>query len=297
MRLTFILISLFTLVFTAHSQDLNCTVQVRTDNIQATNKDIFEELQNAISQFMNQRKWISDKVLQQEKINCNMILNITSYDIDEFSANVSISSSRPVYGTTYNTPMFNHYDQEFYFKYAPFQNLEYQENANVNSLTTLLAFYANIIIGLDFDSFHPEGGSAYFNKALQIRNVAQNTAGWNPSDGRGNRNKYYIIDNLLDDRFKPLRSAYYQYHMKGLDLMKNDNDAARKEIFSSLEKIRTIQQQLPNAVMFKIFFNTKREELINVFKQADPGMKNRVVELLGLMDPSNRDDYEKIKET
>ncbi len=297
MRLRGLLISIIFLSITALAQDLKCNVQVRTDNIQATNKDIFVEMQTAIAQFMNQRKWISDKVLQHEKINCNMVINITKYNIDEFSANVSISSSRPVFGTTYNTPMFSHFDQEFHFKYAPFQTLEYQEDANVNSLTTLLAFYANIIIGIDFDSFSPEGGNAYYNKALSIRNIAQNTPGWNPGDGKGNRNKYYIIDNLLDPRFKPLRNAYYQYHMKAMDIMKDDNEQARRIIFASLEKIQLVQQQLPNAVMIKIFFNTKREELINIFKEADAGMKNRVVELLGQMDPANRDDYEKIKQT
>ncbi|MFY0644543.1 MAG: DUF4835 family protein [Bacteroidia bacterium] len=292
------LILSFILTFNlSYSQDLLCNVQVRTDNIQATNKDIFVDMQNAIGQFMNQRKWISDQVLQHEKINCNIIINITKFNIDDFSANVSISSSRPVFGTTYNTPMFNHFDQEFYFKYAQFQTLEYQEDANVNSLTTLLAFYANIIIGIDFDSFHPEGGTTYFNKALQIRNIAQNSPGWNPSDGRGNRNKYYIIDNIIDNRFRSVRMAYYNYHINALDKFNQDNDAARKVIYEALEGIYEIQQQLPNSIILKIFFNTKREELINIFKQADPGMKNRVIELLGAMDPANRADYEKIKQS
>ncbi|MBR9917087.1 DUF4835 family protein [bacterium] len=272
-------------------------MQVRTDNIQATNKEIFVDMENAIAQFMNQRKWINERVLQTEKINCNLVINITKYNIDNFEAEVNISSSRPVFGTTYNTPMFNHYDQEFYFEYAQFQNLEFQENANVNKLTTLLAFYAYIIIGIDFDSFHPEGGTAYFNKALQLRNMAQNQPGWNPSDGRGNRNKYYIIDNLTDQRFSPLRAAYYQYHLKGMDIMKDDMETARKEIYRSLEAIRTVQENLPNSVMFKIFFNAKRQELVNIFKQADPGLKNRVVELLGLLDPANRTTYEEIKKS
>jgi len=277
------------------AQDLLCNVQVNADNIQASNKEIFEDLQNAITQFMNQRKWISDKVQPQEKINCNFVINITSFNIDKFQADVNITSSRPVYGTTYNTPMFNHFDQDWSFSYAQFQNLDYQESADIMSLTTLLAFYANLIIGTDFDSFHPDGGSPYFNKALQIRNVAQNTPGWNPSDGSGNRNRYYIIDQYLDDRFKPFRVANYQYHMIGMDKFKDDNDAARKEIYAALEKIRTIQERLPNSVVFKIYFNAKREELINIFKQADPGLKNRAIELLGKLDPSNVTNYDKIK--
>jgi hypothetical protein len=281
---------------TNFAQDLQCNVQVNSDGIQASNKAIFEDLQNAITQFMNQRNWISDKVQPQEKINCNFVINITSFNIDQFTAEVSITSSRPVYGTSYNTPVFNHFDQEWYFQYAQFQSLDFQENANVMQLTTLLAFYANIIIGLDFDTYALDGGSTFYNKALQLRNAAQNTGGWGPSDGKGNRNKYYVIDQLLDDRYKPLRISLYQYHMKGMDLFKDDNDAARKQIYESLEKIRTVQERLPNSVIFKIFFNTKRQELINIFSKADAGLQNRSIELLGKLDPSNLSSYEKIKQ-
>ncbi len=278
------------------AQDLQCNIQVISDGIQASNKEIFKDMENAISQFMNQRKWISDKVQTQEKINCNFVINITKFSIDQFEAEVNITSSRPVYSTTYNTPIFQHFDQNWVFSYAQFQALDYQENANIMELTTLLAFYANVLIGLDFDTFAPEGGQAYYTKALQLRNLAQGSAGWNPSDGRGNRNKYYIIDQLLDDRFKLLRSALYQYHMAGMDKFKDDNDLSRKAVYESLEKIRSIQEQLPNSVIFKIFLNTKRQELINIFQQADPGMKNRAIDLLGKLDPSNLAGYEKIKQ-
>lgn len=295
MKYILLLLSL-SFITATYAQDLQCNIQVNSDIIQASNKAIFDDLQNAITQFMNQRKWISDKVQPQEKINCNFVINITSFNIDQFSAEVSITSSRPVFGTTYNTPIFNHFDQEWYFQYAQFQSLDYQENANVMQLTTLLAFYANIIVGMDFDTYAPDGGTSFYNKALQLRNVAQNTNGWGPSDGRGNRNKYHIIDQLLDDRFKPLRTALYQYHMIGMDKFKDDNDAARKQIYESLEKIRTIQERLPNSVMFKIFFNAKREELINIFSKADAGLKNRSIELLGKLDPSNVTNYERIKQ-
>ncbi|MFT6111669.1 MAG: hypothetical protein ACJA19_000035 [Bacteroidia bacterium] len=277
------------------AQDLNCTIEVRSDIIQASNKEIFTDLENAVSQFINQRKWISDKIQPQEKINCNIVINITTFNIDQFQAEVNITSSRPVYGTTYNTPIFSHFDQEWSFQYAQFQSLDYQENADVMKLTTLLAFYANVIIGMDFDSFYPEGGQPYFNKALQIRNLSQSSSGWGPSAGSGNRNKFYIIDQLMDDRFRPLRSASFQYHMQGMDKFKDDNGTSRKEIFESLEKIRSIQELLPNSVIFKIFFQAKRQELISIFKQAEPGLKNRAIELLGKLDPSNVTNYAKIK--
>jgi hypothetical protein len=277
------------------AQDLNCTIEVRSDIIQASNKEIFTDLENAVSQFINQRKWISDKIQPQEKINCNIVINITTFNIDQFQAEVNITSSRPVYGTTYNTPIFSHFDQEWSFQYAQFQSLDYQENADVMKLTTLLAFYANVIIGMDFDSFYPEGGQPYFNKALQIRNLSQSSSGWGPSAGSGNRNKFYIIDQLMDDRFRPLRSASFQYHMQGMDKFKDDNGTSRKEIFESLEKIRSIQELLPNSVIFKIFFQAKRQELISIFKEAEPGLKNRAIELLGKLDPSNVTNYAKIK--
>ncbi|MFT7230283.1 MAG: hypothetical protein ACI9GO_000748 [Bacteroidia bacterium] len=279
----------------AQAQDLNCTVEVRSDIIQASNKEIFTDLENAVSQFINQRKWISDKIQPQEKINCNIVINITLFSIDQFQAEVNITSSRPVYGTTYNTPIFSHFDQDWSFQYAQFQSLDYQENADIMQLTTLLAFYANVIIGMDFDSFYPEGGQPYFNKALQIRNLSQNSPGWGPSVGSGNRNKFYIIDQLMDDRFRPLRSANFQYHMQGMDKFKDDNGTSRKEIFESLEKIRSVQELLPNSVIFKIFFQAKREELISIFKEAEPGLKNRAIELLGKLDPSNVTNYAKIK--
>ena len=279
----------------SNAQDINCIVEVRSDNIQASNREIFTDLQNAISQFVNQRKWISDKVQPQEKINLNLVINITYFNIDQFTASVNVSTSRPVYSTTYNTPVFSHLDQEWNFQYAQFQSLDYQENANAMALTTLIAFYVNVAIGVDFDTFYPDGGNVYYNKALQIRNLAQNTPGWNPGDGRGNRNKYYIIDQLLDDRYKIFRTALYQYHMEGMDKFKDDNEAARKEIYQSLEKIRTIQERLPNSVIFKIFFNTKRNELISIFSEAEPGLQNRAIELLGKLDPSNLSNYEKIK--
>ena len=286
----------FLVALNMQAQDLQCNVQVVADNIQASNKAIFQELQNSISQFMNQRKWISDKVQIQEKINCNFVINIKKFSIDQFEAEVNITSSRPVYGTSYNSPIFQHFDQEWFFSYAQFQSLDYQENANVMKLTTLLAFYANVIIGLDFDTYAPEGGQVYYNKALQLRNLAQGSAGWNPSDGRGNRNKYYIIDQLLNDRFKPLRSALYHNHMEGMDKFKDDNDLSRKAIYESLEKIRSIQEQLPNSVIFKVVFNSKRQELINIYQKADAGMKNRAIDLLGKLDPSNLTSYEKIKQ-
>lgn len=282
-------------VLVANAQDLLCNVQVNSQNVQMSNRQIFEDMENAINQFMNQRKWVDEKVLQSEKINCSFVLNITSAQIDRFDATVSITSNRPVYGTSYTTPMLNHLDQEWTFSYAQSQTLEYQENAIVNDLTALLGFYANIIIGLDYDAMAKEGGTPYFTKALQIRNNATNLPGWAPNDGKGNKNRYYLIDNILDDRFRSMRTANYLYHFGGLDIMRKEMEEGRKSVFAALEQIQKTQQVVPNGMLLKVFFNTKRDELINIFKKADAGTKNKVVELLGRLDPANANTYENIK--
>lgn len=293
-RIKLIILSL-SLTVGLYAQDIQANVQVNAEQVQLSNKEIFTDLENAISQFLNTRKWISDKVQPQEKISINFVINVTKFNTDAFEANMNVTSSRPVYGTAYSTQMFQHFDREVYFRYAQFQNLEYQDNANLMDLTSILAFYVNVLIGIDMDSYSPDGGTVFYNKALQIRNIMQNKAGWDPGSGSGNRNKYYIIDQLLDDRFRPVRTAFYQYHMQGLDKFKEDHIAARKEIYSSLEKIRTVQENLPNSVLFRIIMNAKRQELVNVFSEAEPGLKNRSIELLSRLDPSNANTYDQIR--
>jgi hypothetical protein len=281
---------------TSRAQDLNCTIDVITNQIQATNKQIFDDLKNSIVQFMNNRKWVSGEVSPNEKINCNIVFEITKFDIDFFEANVNIQSSRTVYNSAYNTKVFSYLDNGVSFKYAQFQALEYQENSFTNNLTSLLAFYANIIIGLDFDTYQLYGGDPYFSKALNIRDVAnagtQQGGGWHSGAGNGSRNKYFLIDNLLDPRFKPLRSAMYRYHIKGLDVMHEDLESGRSEVYESVKDLNKVFQALPNAYMLKLFFSAKSDELVQIFSKANPSQKTKIVELLGKMDPSNRGRYE-----
>jgi hypothetical protein len=282
--------------FGTNAQDLNCTVDVITNQVQVTNKQIFEDLKNSIIQFMNNRKWITGDVAPNEKIDCNLVFEITNFKIDQFQANINIQSSRTVYNSSYNTQVFTYVDNQVDFQYAQFQSLEYQENSYTNNLTSVLAFYANIIIGLDFDTYQLNGGDPYFRKALNIRDVANigtgQSGGWQSAAGNGSRNKYFLIDNLLDPRFKPLRTALYQYHIKGLDVMSTDMEVGRGEIYQSVKNLKQVFDALPNAFMLKLFFNAKTDELIQVFSQATPTQKNKVVELLAKMDPSNRSRYE-----
>ncbi|MBO6516902.1 MAG: DUF4835 family protein [Bacteroidia bacterium] len=296
MKKIVLIITLITTALLAPAQDLNCTVDVITNSVQATNKQIFDDLKNSVIQFLNNRKWIKGDVSPNEKINCNFVIEVTKFEIDQFQANINIQSSRTVFNSSYNTKIFSYVDNGTVFKYAQFQNLEFQENSYTNNLTSLLAFYANVVIGLDFDTYQLNGGDPYFQKAMTIRNTAMAVTGqtgeWGSGAGNGSRNKYFLIDNLLDQRFSPLRSALYRYHIKGLDVMTTDLETGRNEIYQSVKDLKLVYDALPNALMLKLFFNSKTEELIQVFSKATPTQKNKVVTLLGKMDPSNRSKYE-----
>jgi len=277
-------------------QDLNCTVDVITSAVQVTNKQIFEDLKNSVTQFLNNRKWIKGQVTSNEKIDCNFVIQITKFEIDQFQANINIQSSRTVFNSSYNTKIFSYKDNSVIFKYAQFQSLEYQENSYTSNLTSILAFYANIIIGLDMDTYQLNGGDQYFRKAQSIRDVANigtgQSGGWESGAGNGSQNKYFIIDNLMDQRFKPLRSAAYRYHIKGLDVMSTDLEGGRDEIYQSVKDLKLVYDALPNAFMLRLFFNAKTDELIQVFSKASPTQKNKVVQLLSKMDPAHRSQYE-----
>jgi len=277
----------------AHAQDLNCTVDVITNSIQTTNKQIFEDLKNSVTQFMNNRKWIPEEVGPNEKIDCNLVIEVLDFSVTSFKANFNIQSSRTVYNSSYNTKILSYVDNSVVFEYAQYQSLEFQESSFTNNLTSVLAFYAYIVVGLDFDTYQLKGGDPYFRKAQAIRDAAMNSAdGWNSTYGNGSRNRYFLIDNLLDSRFANLRSAMYRYHIKGLDVMTKDMDAARKEVYESLKDLKIVYDALPNAFFLKLFFNAKSDEVIQIFSKANPTLKNKVVELLSRMDPSNRSRYE-----
>lgn len=291
--------AVFIIFFLIHSfqssgQELNAKVTVNSDAVQISDKKIFEELQTAIEQFLNQRKWTSDKFQLNERIDCNLYVRITSMNVDNFSAELQIQSSRTAYGTAYNSPVFNYLDQEFKFKYARFQPMEYQEGTNINNLTSTLAFYAYIILGLDYDSYALEGGTAHLTKALAIRDVMANEGGWQPNSGKANRNKYFLIGNLMDERYLSFRKGLYTYHRLGIDFFGSDLEKGRESILTALTEIKKVYDLIPNGYVLRLFFNTKTQELINIFSAAKPSVKNKAKELLVEMDPSNKEDYEKL---
>ncbi|MCB0431339.1 MAG: DUF4835 family protein [Flavobacteriales bacterium] len=277
------------------AQELNCNVQVVSPQVQSSDKHIFETLQNAIYEFMNNRQWTNHAYLPEERIECNMLINITDrVSSDEFKGTLSLQVSRPVYGTSYNTVLLNYNDNNFNFRYQEYQPLQFNENTYTDNLTSLLAYYAYLMIGMDYDSFGDKGGSAYLLKAQNIVNNAQNAQdrGWKSFESTQNR--YWLIENFLNPAFVPLRSTLYQYHRKGLDVMSADVNAGRSVILESIEALKQVHNQKPSSYLMQVFFNAKSEELVNIFSEADPGDRKRIVETLVRIDPGNTGKYNKI---
>lgn len=277
------------------AQEVNATVQVVAPRVQLSNKEILNTLQNSIQQFINNRKWTEEKVAIEEKVNFSLFININAINNDEFEGTAQLQVTRPVYNSSYKTTVMQFNDEDINFAYREFENLDYQENMNMNDLTTLLAYYVYIAMGVEFDSFGELGGSSFFSKAQAIVNIMTNKPGWNQGDGRGFRNRFYLADNFNSPRFKDFRKLNYQYHREGMDQFSEDPLAAREQITSSLKLIAETSQSNRNSLLQKLFFTTKWPELVEIYKGATTAEKTIIVRLLNELDPTNAQRYEKIK--
>jgi len=280
-----------------YAQDLNCRVELLSPQIQAPEKvRVFATLQRAVTSFMNNRKWTLDQLQPAERIACSMILNITNWDgSSTYSCTATIQSSRPVYGASYSTTVLNMNDRQWNFTYTEGQPLEFSENANNLELTNLLAYYAYLVVGMDYDTFSLQGGSPYFLKAQSVINESQGSGskGWRAFDDL--RNRYWLVDNLLSPELGPFREAIYTYHRKGLDQMSASPDKGRAEISAILPDIKNAQNAKPNSMLSQLFFLSKGDELLRIFAQStDLQEKNNAVSILSEIDPSNASKYQQI---
>jgi hypothetical protein len=285
----------------ATAQELLCNVQVVTQQIQGTNKQIFETLQNDLYEFMNNRKWTNHVYEYNERIECNIMINITEQiSSDEFVGTMQVQSRRPTFHSTYNSVMLNFKDNNVKFRYVEFEPLEFSETEHRSNLVSMMAYYAYIILGFDYDSFGPDGGTEYFEKAERIVNNAQNATepGWKAFEGSGNRNRYWLIKNLLDDQYSPARDFIYRYHRLGLDVMADNRIDGRAAIVESLRLLQGIYREKPDPYLFllQVIFDAKSDELVNIFKsnEAPPDERRRTVEILDEIDPANRSKYDGI---
>ena len=301
LRNRLILFSLF-LVFMAiigNAQELNCSVQVSGQRIQGSNREVFQTMQKELYEFMNNTVWTNHVYSYSERIDCNILINLTDQlSADEFRGTIQINARRPVYNTTYNTTMLNFVDNNFQFRYVEFVSLEFDPTIHRSNLTSVLAYYAYLILGFDYDSFSPMGGTEYFELAERIVSNAQNAPvpGWKPYDGSRNRNRYWLIKNILDRQYSSVRQFIYDYHVNGLDKLESNITESRTGMVETLRLLQEVYRSRPDPFMYYliIVMESKSEEIINVFSDAFPEEKNRVVEILTEIDPANKSKYEKI---
>ncbi len=297
MKLEYVFLFIVGLItFQSSAQELNCSVTIQlAPSIQESNRTVYDKLQTDLRELMNSRKWTTDAFLNQERIECSIVITINERpSTDEFKANIQIQSRRPVYKTSYNTPMLNHQDNNFTFRYVQDQSLEFDESNVTSNLTAVVSYYAYIIIGLDYDSFSPEGGTPYFAKAQSIVNAAQNLqeAGWKQYESL--RNRYWLAENLMNVSFKPLRQFFYTYHRLGFDRFSENIIESRAAIVEGMKAMKTVYQDKPNSYIMQIFCTTKSDEIVNLFSQALPDEKARVVEIMSMVDPANIAKYQQI---
>lgn len=294
-----LIILLIMLSIPAWSQELNCNVQISAQRVQGSNRQVFETMQRDIYEFMNSTVWTNHIFSYAEKIDCNILININDQlSSDEFRGTIQVQLRRPVYNTTYNSTMLNFIDNNFQFRYVEFQPLEFDPNTHRSNLVSTLAYYAYIILGTDYDSFSPLGGTEFFRIAEKIVNNAQNApeSGWKPYDSSRNRNRYWLVKNILDAGYEPVRLFLYEYNINGLDRMESRIGEARINMVESLRMVQEVYRSKPDPFMYflQVVLEARSDEFINVFAEAFPEEKSRVIEILTEIDPSNKAKYESI---
>ena len=282
------------------AQELKCNIQINSQKIQGTNRMVYQTLQTALYEFMNNTSWTNHVYGIDERIECNITINLNEQiGSDEYLGSIQVQARRPIFNTSYNTTMLNFLDNNFDFRYLEFNKIEFSENTYTNNLTSVLAFYAYIILGIDYDSYSYMGGTEYFQKAEKILNNAQNAVerGWKAYEGN-RKNRYWMIENILNEKYRPVREVYYRYHRLGLDIMNEKVVEGRNEIAESMVSLQKVYRDKPDPYMFfmQLFFDAKNDELVNLFLESFPAEKSRVVNILTEIDNANASKYKAIME-
>ncbi|MBL7699755.1 MAG: DUF4835 family protein [Chitinophagaceae bacterium] len=283
----------------ASAQELLARVSINSSQVgSSVDRKVFQSLQNAMVTFLNNRKWSEDTYQQNEKINCNFLLTINEADNNIFKASLIVQAARPVYNSNYVTPLINFQDKTITFRYAEFQPMEFNENrvsgndGLASNLTATLAFYVYVILGLDYNSFALRGGDPYFQKAQNIINNApdgRDIVGWKAFDGQ--RNRYWLIENLTDSKYSMIHEAMYNYYRLGLDIMYENESDARAAILNAITQLNTLNNDQQNSMIIPFFFEGKSTEIVKIFKKSPPDEKQRVQEMMSRLDIENSNLY------
>lgn len=299
--LLFFIFSLMSLSTVVAQGELNATVRVNTPQLQHTDRKVFDQLESSLRDFLNNTKWTNDQFDQEERIKCSFILTVSKeLDATNFEGELAIQSTRPVYGSGYETALISHLDKDIQFTYEQNQPIEFIKDGTENqNLPAILAFYVYVILGMDYDSFSPFGGDPYLSTAERLVTNIQNSnasppTGWRPADGGKNRNRYWIIENLLNPRVKPFRNAMYNYHRNGLDMFTTNIDQAKANILQALEDIDKVSVAYLNSMIVQMFAYAKKDELVEMWKIAPKAQKDRVIQIMSRIDPANSQRYREI---
>lgn len=279
----------------AQAQQLNCTVTVDSQRLSATNQQVFKSLETAITEFVNKTDWTGVAMKQNEKINCSMYLTISSNSSDQFTATIQVQSSRPVFNSSYSSPVFNYNDKDFNFRYTEFENLIFSPTTFDSNLVSVLAFYSYMILAMDADTFVMESGSSNFEIAQNISNVAQQggSKGWSQADG--NQTRYFLINDMVSPTFKQIRQTVFDYHT-GLDLMTKDVKIAKEKIKAAVINLSKLNASRPNAFLTRVFFDAKSDEIVSIFSGGPSITVSDLVDSLNKISPLNSSKWILIKQ-
>ena len=275
------------------AQELQCNLRVSSNKVEGSDKTIYQNLQSAINEFVNNTKFTDINIKQAEKIECSMLVDIKSREGDYFTAEINLGLRRPVYKSNYNTPMFNYIDRKFYFEYTDGQALDFNPNTYITNITSTLGFYAYLFLGLQFDSFSPNGGDPFFDICETIANAAPQEAGnENGWSSTGRQNRYTIINDINNQSNQPLRQFLYMYHRQGLDVMAEHPDQGREAILTSLELLQSVYERNSMCYFLQLLIETKRDEIVQVFSQGEQKIRIEAANIMKNIDPSQSSRYD-----
>lgn len=288
------IVFVFLLIFTSlvYGQEVNCSIQVSASQIEGTDRDAFKTLQQALYEFVNNTSWTNYSFKLEERIECTILLTISErLSSDQYRGKLNVVLRRPIYKTNYNSTLFNYVDNDVQFTYAEGEPLLFSENSFSSNLTSMVAYYIYIFLGLDGDSYSKFGGTPYFEKAQTIVQDAQNTSepGWKAFENM--KNRYWLTENLLNPQYRPIREAIYEFHRKGLDEMYDNVESGRTNIAESLKLIQQANRAKPGSFLMRLYLDSKRDEIIKIFGEANPNTKSEVVNIMKEVDPANGDKY------
>lgn len=294
MRSILVLVFLF-LFANVQSQELNCKVTVNFAKITNVNTQIFKNLETSLNDFVNKTVWTEKTFKENEKISCNFFITINSFENNNFDASIQVQSSRPIYNSSFSSPLLNINDKDFSFQYIEFQNLFYNPNSYDSNLVSVIAFYSYMILGFDAESFALDSGTPYFQSAQEIVSIAAPSGGKGWSQTEKTQNRYYLVNDVMSTTFRPFREALFQYHFNGLDNMHKDLKTSKEELVSAINTLSTVHSVRPNAYLTRIFFDAKSDEIVSVFSGGPSVTIDGLVDKLSKISPTNSSKWLKIK--